>query len=124
MKKAVKNARANGNANRPGPEDNGGSYRRFQLIKSSLSGAEGISPGIRCQDPMKPEEDLNFLEKLVAQITPACAGDGFVVFTRFGEGIIPGGEDEYLSYLSKGLDQSLDNVCLQTTEGANPKAIP
>ena len=94
LKKAMKNARANGNANRPGPEDNGGSYRRFQLIKSTLSKAEGTPTGIECQDPMKPEEDLNFLEKLVAQITPACAGDGFVDFTRFGEGIIPGGEDE------------------------------
>ena len=65
-------------------------YPRCQFLSSHLP--DNVPPRSECMDNMT--RNMNQAEKIKAASTPACVGDGYVNFSRFGEGLVGGDEDE------------------------------
>lgn len=65
-------------------------YPRCQFLSSHLP--DNVPPRSECMDNMTPK--MNKAEKIKAAVTPGCVGDGYVDFSRFGEGLVGENEDK------------------------------
>lgn len=67
-------------------------YKRTMLIKECIPDRLPPPP-IECMDLLVPMKEQTEFEQTKSMVTPGCVGDGYVDFTRFGEGILGGNEE-------------------------------
>lgn len=90
LKKAQRNSLSQGLGNNLKPGDARDPYRRIQLVDRHFP---DLPQKEECMDLMVGD-DMNDFEKIKSLVQPACVGDGYVDFTRFGEGIVANGQEE------------------------------